>query len=177
MALKCSVKGALLREPGWLSSWANAFGSGHDPAVLESSPPSGSPQGVCCFSLCLGLCLGLMNKIFEEKKDLLSGVPWWLSDGHQTPSRSWSQGWSLWVISIVCMPFSPSAPPSHLALKSTHDLTLRIIFEEKKKKSPSPRHYSPKYITVRRAVRALFPDPNSCSLSTFPLIYSCLNEG
>ena len=31
--------------PGWLSSWAAAFGSGHDPGVLGSSPASGSPQG------------------------------------------------------------------------------------------------------------------------------------
>ena len=36
----------------------SAFGSGHDPRVLESSPTSGSPQGTC-FSLCLCLCLCL----------------------------------------------------------------------------------------------------------------------
>ena len=34
-----------LGAPGWLSGWAPAFGSGHDPGVLGSSPASGSPQG------------------------------------------------------------------------------------------------------------------------------------
>ena len=36
----------------WLSSGASAFGSGHDPGVLGSSPASGSLQGAC-FCLCL----------------------------------------------------------------------------------------------------------------------------
>ena len=44
--------------PGWLNGWVSAFGSGHDPWVLGSSPASGSPQGAC-FSLCLCLCLSL----------------------------------------------------------------------------------------------------------------------
>ena len=34
----------------------HAFGPGHDPRVLGSSPTSGSPWGAC-FSLCLGLYL------------------------------------------------------------------------------------------------------------------------
>ena len=51
--------------PGWLRGWASAFGSGHDPGVLGSSPTWGSLHGAC-FSLCLCLCLSLsmsfMNK-------------------------------------------------------------------------------------------------------------------
>ena len=48
--------------PGWLSGWASAFGSGHDPRGLGSSPTWGTPQGAC-FSLCLCLYLSvsLMN--------------------------------------------------------------------------------------------------------------------
>ena len=50
----------------WLSDWASAFGSGHDPRVLESSSILGSLQGTC-FSLCLCLlplsvCLSWINK-------------------------------------------------------------------------------------------------------------------
>ena len=41
--------------PGWLSGWASAFGSGHDPGVLGSSPTLGSLCGAC-FCLCLCLC-------------------------------------------------------------------------------------------------------------------------
>ena len=44
--------------PGWLSGWASAFGSGHDPRVLGSSPIWAPPQGAC-FSLCLWLGLSL----------------------------------------------------------------------------------------------------------------------
>ena len=44
--------------PGWLSGWAPAFGSGHDPRVLGLGPASGSLQGAC-FSLCLCLCFSL----------------------------------------------------------------------------------------------------------------------
>ena len=40
------------KTPGWLSGWTSAFGSGHVPRVLPSSPTLGSPQGAC-FSLCL----------------------------------------------------------------------------------------------------------------------------
>ena len=57
---------------GGLSSWASAFGSGCDPGVLGSSPPSGSLHGAC-FYLCLCLCLSpcvsheWINKIFKKK--------------------------------------------------------------------------------------------------------------
>ena len=44
--------------PGGLSGWAAAFSSGCDPAVLGSSPTSGSLHGAC-FSLRLCLCLSL----------------------------------------------------------------------------------------------------------------------
>ena len=45
--------------PGWLSSWAPAFGpGGHDPRVPELSPTLGSLHGAC-FSLCLCLCFSL----------------------------------------------------------------------------------------------------------------------
>ena len=44
--------------PGWLSGWASAFGSGHDPRVPRLSPTPGSLCGTC-FSLCLCLCLSL----------------------------------------------------------------------------------------------------------------------
>ena len=50
--------------PEWLSGWASAFGSGHDPGVLESSPASVSSQGAC-FSpayVSASLCVYLMNK-------------------------------------------------------------------------------------------------------------------
>ena len=46
--------------PGRLSGGASAFGPGHDPGVLGSSPASGLPHGAC-FSLCLcghRFCLG-----------------------------------------------------------------------------------------------------------------------
>ena len=51
--------------PGWLSDWASAFGSGHDPWVLELRPASDSPQGACfslCLCLCLSLCVSWINK-------------------------------------------------------------------------------------------------------------------
>ena len=49
----------LQKGDAWVAQWLrSAFGSGHDPRVLESSPVSGFPQGVC-FSLCLCLCLSL----------------------------------------------------------------------------------------------------------------------
>ena len=48
----------------WVAQWvkASAFGSGHDPRVLGSSPTSGSllsrePASLSLFSLCLPLCL------------------------------------------------------------------------------------------------------------------------
>ena len=47
------------RSLGGLSSWAPAFGPGHDPGDLGSSPTSGSLQGAC-FSLCL--CLRLSHE-------------------------------------------------------------------------------------------------------------------
>ena len=34
----------------WLSRWATAFGSGHDPGVLGSSPTTGSLHGACFWS-------------------------------------------------------------------------------------------------------------------------------
>ena len=43
---------------GWLSGWASAFGSGHDPGIWGWSPTSGSLRGAC-FSLCLYLCLSV----------------------------------------------------------------------------------------------------------------------
>ena len=46
----------LWRIPGWLGGLALAFGSGHDPGVLRSSPISGSLHGAC-FSLCLCVCV------------------------------------------------------------------------------------------------------------------------
>ena len=45
-------------EPGLLSGWASAFGTGHDSSVLGSSPALGALQGAC-FSLCLCLRLPL----------------------------------------------------------------------------------------------------------------------
>ena len=61
---------------GWLSGWASAFGSGHDPGVLGSSPASGSLQGTR-FSLSLCLCLSLCVshewiKSLKRKKIVLS---------------------------------------------------------------------------------------------------------
>ena len=50
-----------LDPPGtleWLSGWASAFGSGHDPRVLGLSPPLDSLWGAR-FSLCLCFCFSL----------------------------------------------------------------------------------------------------------------------
>ena len=55
----------LIGMPEWLSSWAYAFGSGHDPGVLGLSPASGSLHGAClslCLCICLSPCVFLMNK-------------------------------------------------------------------------------------------------------------------
>ena len=52
-------------EPGWLSGWASAFGSGRDPTVLGSSPTLGSLGG-SCFSLRLCLCLPLSLCVSHE---------------------------------------------------------------------------------------------------------------
>ena len=63
--------------PGWLSCWASAFGSGHDPGISGSSPTLVSSRGAC-FSLCLCLCLylcvshELINKTFFKKIKSLS---------------------------------------------------------------------------------------------------------
>ena len=49
--------------PGWLSSWASAFGSGCDSGVLGSSPTLGSLHGAClslCLCLCLSVCVCLL---------------------------------------------------------------------------------------------------------------------
>ena len=52
---------------GWLGDWVPAFGLGHNPWVLGSSPVSDSPKGAC-FSLCLcpslplSLCLSWIKK-------------------------------------------------------------------------------------------------------------------
>ena len=48
-----------LGTPGWLSSWASAFGSEFDPWVLGSNPASSSLHGACLSSLCLCLCLSV----------------------------------------------------------------------------------------------------------------------
>ena len=50
--------------PGWLSSWAPAFGLGLDPGVPGSSSTLGS-RGAC-FSLCLCLCLSLSVCVSHE---------------------------------------------------------------------------------------------------------------
>ena len=52
------LKKTAVGAPGWLSGWVPAFGSGHDPGILGSSPASGSFYGAC-FSLCLCLRLSL----------------------------------------------------------------------------------------------------------------------
>ena len=51
-------KSKILGMLQWLNGWASAFGSGHDPRVLGSSPESGYLHGAC-FSLFLCLCLSL----------------------------------------------------------------------------------------------------------------------
>ena len=52
-------------HPGHLSDSVvelSAFGSGHDPRILRSSPTSESLQGACfSLSLCVCLCVSLMN--------------------------------------------------------------------------------------------------------------------
>ena len=53
-----NLKLPILGIPGWLSGLVPAFGPGHDPGVLGSSPASGSLHGAC-FSVCLCLCLSL----------------------------------------------------------------------------------------------------------------------
>ena len=45
----------ILGKPGWLSGWASAFGSGHDPGVLGLNPASES-AGSLPMSLPLSLC-------------------------------------------------------------------------------------------------------------------------
>ena len=65
------------RTPGWLSSWASAFGSGRDPGVLGSSPTAGSLQGVC-FSLCLCFCLSLcVSHEFLNIKIIVFFLEWY----------------------------------------------------------------------------------------------------
>ena len=54
--------------PGWLSSWASAFGSRHDPRDPGLSLTSGSQQGACP-SLCLSLSLSWINKSLKKKKE------------------------------------------------------------------------------------------------------------
>ena len=59
--------------PGGLSGWASAFGSGHDPGVLGSSPSSGSLQGgaaspSACASASLCVSHEWINKILKKKK-------------------------------------------------------------------------------------------------------------
>ena len=58
--------------PGWLSGWVSAFGSGHDPGVLGSTPISGSLAGRLLLPLPmflpLSLCFSWINKIFKKKK-------------------------------------------------------------------------------------------------------------
>ena len=48
--------------------WASAFGSGHDPRVLGSSPTSGSLYEACFSYLCpcLFLCFSWINKILKK---------------------------------------------------------------------------------------------------------------
>ena len=61
----CNDLGLIAIEaPGWLSGWASAFHSGHDPRVLGWSPTSGSTQGACFSPLPMSLPLSgsLMNK-------------------------------------------------------------------------------------------------------------------
>ena len=72
--------------PEWLSVWLSAFGSGHDPRVLGSSPTSGSPWGVY-FSLCLCLCLSVLSWI--NKQDLKKNLALKFCEGpccHNKPS-------------------------------------------------------------------------------------------
>ena len=61
-----------LGAAGWLSDWASAFGSGHDPGVLGSSPASGSPPRSLLLplpvSLPLSLCLSWINNILKKKE-------------------------------------------------------------------------------------------------------------
>ena len=58
------LKRIYLGVPGWLGSWASAFGSGHDPGVPGSSPTLGSPQGVASPSayVSVSLSVSVMNK-------------------------------------------------------------------------------------------------------------------
>ena len=64
--------------PGGFSGSASAFGSGHDPGVLGSSPTSASPGGDCsslCLCLCFSLCVSHepINKILKKKLSQLMG--------------------------------------------------------------------------------------------------------
>ena len=63
--LKGSFKSVITGTPGWLSSWASAFGSGCDPMVPGLSPTAGFLHGAC-FSLCLCLCLALSLSVSHE---------------------------------------------------------------------------------------------------------------
>ena len=58
-----------LGTPGWLSGWASAFGSGHDPRVLGSSPTLGSCMEPACPSACVSASLSVsrwMNQWMNE---------------------------------------------------------------------------------------------------------------
>ena len=48
--------------PRWLRGLAPAFGPGHDPGVLGSSPTSGSLRGACFSPLPVSLPVSLRNK-------------------------------------------------------------------------------------------------------------------
>ena len=78
-------------EPGWLSGWASAFGSGHDPGswdqVLHRAPcsvgslllPFPPAHALSCY-LCCSLCLSQKNKYnlnFLKMNSILS-EPWWM---------------------------------------------------------------------------------------------------
>ena len=57
-SLQEMLKKAFQGTPGWLSCRASAFGSGHNPGVLGSSPASDSFWGA---SFCLCLCLSFFQ--------------------------------------------------------------------------------------------------------------------
>ena len=59
------------RMPGWLSGQVSAFGSGHDPTVLGSSPTSGSCREPTFPSACVSasFCVSLINKQRKKKKE------------------------------------------------------------------------------------------------------------
>ena len=71
--MKVSICKRMKLDPGDLGGLvvkqASAFGSGHDPGVLGSSPTSGSPQVVCLsFHLHLCFCLSLCISWIKKKK-------------------------------------------------------------------------------------------------------------